>query len=487
MRLAHDPGIEFLHRGVKDRAEHRGVDLLGDLVVGLEPRHGVKIEPQGTGHIAEESRRRERGLRFGVGEASETLHDPLVLGHLDRIGLGEVDIHTHLDLPDGKSALVVELVDVAARFARRFVVGVRAVEHPHPPGALHEAVKIVGVNPLVVLGRGQSVGRPQVVGHERRLRHVVAREVVVVHREQDDVFEIEVAGFEDAHDLHPFERLALVGDAHGLQMAAQQRGVNLRRQLDVALVQRIAEFGNLLRNHGQKLHALTPVVALVGRPGHGGDDPQQPVGQLAPPGGGRKDHPQQVVASQPCGVDRNAPFAHDLVLHGAGLAGIAVRDVGVRENAHGVGMVESASCALRAAVGLQLHEAFDEGVGQAGPQRIAHCDVDLPDLGRQGVEQRQEQVFIGQHHGGALVQRPSCGQFPQDRGGVLALHGVRHGGHGGQLLRTLHVVVRHIPARRELHDVLAHEHPGLLLGAVFIIGVVIPVEIGLGSRREEAE
>ena len=178
----------------------------------------------------------------------------------------------------------------------------------------------------MVLGRGQSVGRPQVVGHERRLRHVVAREVVVVHREQDDVFEIEVAGFEDAHDLHPFERLALVGDAHGLQMATQQRGVNLRRQLDVALVQRIAEFGNLLRNHGQKLHALTPVVALVGRPGH-----------------------------------------------------------------------------------------------------------------------------------------------------------------GGQLLRTLHVVVRHVPARRELHDVLAHEHSGLLLGAVFIIGVVIPVEIGLGSRREEAE
>ena len=112
----------------------------------------------------------------------------------------------------------------------------------------------------MVLGRGQSVGRPQVVGHERRLRHVVAREVVVVHREQNDVFEIEVAGFEDAHDLHPFERLALVGDAHGLQMAAQQRGVNLRRQLDVALVQRIAEFGNLLRNHGQKLHALTLIM-----------------------------------------------------------------------------------------------------------------------------------------------------------------------------------------------------------------------------------
>ena len=54
-----------------------------------------------------------------------------------------------------------------------------------------------------------------------------------------------------------------------------------------------------------------------------------------------------------------------------------------------------------------------------------------------------------------MMKPPPCGQFPQDRSGVLALHGVRHGGHGGQLLRTLHVVVRHVPARRELHDVVA--------------------------------
>ena len=74
----------------------------------------------------------------------------------------------------------------------------------------------------MVLGRGQSVGRPQVVGHERRLRHVVAREVVVVHREQDDVFEIEVAGFEDTHDLNSLQRLSLVGNTQGLQVSAKK-------------------------------------------------------------------------------------------------------------------------------------------------------------------------------------------------------------------------------------------------------------------------
>ena len=35
-----------------------------------------------------------------------------------------------------------------------------------------------------------------------------------------------------------------------------------------------------------------------------------------------------------------------------------------------------------------------------------------------------------------VLRDAPCGQFPQDRSGVLALHGVRHGGHGGQLLRT---------------------------------------------------
>ena len=270
-------------------------------------------------------------------------------------------------------------------------------------------------------------------------------------------------------------------------MAAQQRRIHIRRQFNIAFVQRVTEFGDFARNHSQELHPLTGIVALVGRPGHSSYHQQQPVGQFAPFGGRRKDQPQQVVAPQPRGIDRNAPFAHDLVLHGAGLAGIAVRDIGMRENAHGIGMVEGAPRAFFAAVGLQLHKAFDKRIGQTGAQRVTHRDVDLPDLGRQGVKQRQEQVFVGQHHSRTLVQRSPGSQFPQDRSGMLTLHGVRHRGHGGQLLRLPHVVVRHGSARRKLHDVFAHEHPGFLLGVVFIIGVVIPVKIGFSGGRKEFE
>ena len=47
--------------------------------------------------------------------------------------------------------------------------------------------------------------------------------------------------------------------------------------------------------------------------------------------------------------------------------------------------------------------------------------------------------------------------------------------------------MREFGPRRELHDVLAHEHARLLLGAIPVVGVVVPVEVGLGSGRKELE
>lgn len=58
-----------------------------------------------------------------------------------------------------------------------------------------------------MLRRRQGIGRPQVVGNERSTGHDAAGKVVVVHREQNDVAEIEVAGFEDTHDLNSLKAL----------------------------------------------------------------------------------------------------------------------------------------------------------------------------------------------------------------------------------------------------------------------------------------
>ena len=208
MQLVAHPPVELLHGGVENRTEHRGVDLLSNVIVDAQPRHRVEVEAQRAGHVAEEGRRREGHRTFGVDEAFERLHHGALLGHLDGGVLDQIDIDAHLDVVHLEAALVVQLADVAARLAGRLLVGVRAVEHVNRPRPLDEAVEVVGVDTLVVFGGGQIVGGPQVVGDERRLRGETAGEVVVVHREQDDVLEVEVARLEDAHHLDTLERLA---------------------------------------------------------------------------------------------------------------------------------------------------------------------------------------------------------------------------------------------------------------------------------------
>ena len=47
--------------------------------------------------------------------------------------------------------------------------------------------------------------------------------------------------------------------------------------------------------------------------------------------------------------------------------------------------------------------------------------------------------------------------------------------------------MRQFRARRKTHEILADEHAGLLLRTVAVVGVVIPVKIGLGGRSEKAE
>lgn len=104
------------------------------------------------------------------------------------------------------------------------------------------------------------------------------------------------------------------------------------------------------------------------------------------------------------------------------------------------------------------------------------------------MQQGQQQVFIREHDGSLLPQRPLFGsQFPQDRSHVLALHGVRYRGNRFDSLRRPEMIVRKFAPGGKQDPVLAQEHTGLLVGIVRIISIVIPVEIGFGSRGEKLE
>ena len=485
--FAHDAAVEFLGRRMQDSAEHRGVHLLAHLVVRRQTGHRMEVEAQRAGDVAEQRRGRKGRRMLRIDETFESLHHPLVLGHFDRFRTGEVDIHAHLDPPHRDAAFIIELVDIAARFAGRLLVGVRAVEHVHAPGPLDQAIEIVGIDSLVVFGRGQREGRTQVVGHERSLRHAVAGEVVVVHRENDDVVEIEVAGLQNTHHLHPFQRLALERDADRLEVAAQQRGVDLRFDRQVAGVERVAQFDDLFGDHRQEFAPLAGIVAGIGRAGHGIHHRQQPLRELLPAVDRREDARQQCVAAQPRRFDRDAPFAHDLLRQRAGHCRVAPRHVGMVQQSRNVGVVEGAACTFRSASRLQRQQTFHERIGQGLLERIAHRHVHLADLLGQGIEQRQEQVFVGQDHSSPLVEGTLLGIFAQNLSRIFALHGVRDGRHDGQFLFAGHVVVRETGARREKFRILAHEHAGFLLGVVLIVSIVVPIEIGLRVGREKAE
>ena len=181
---------------MENRTEHRCIDLLRNLVVWLQPGHGVKIEAQGTSHIPKKSRRRQPHGIVRREEAGQLFGGFPLLGDLDRQGFHPIDIDTDLPAEDLEGSFVL--------------------------GPLQQTIKIVGVNPLVMLRRRQGIGRPQVVGNERSTGHDAAGKVVVVHREQNDVAEIEVAGFEDTHDLNSLQRLSLVGNTQGLQVSAKK-------------------------------------------------------------------------------------------------------------------------------------------------------------------------------------------------------------------------------------------------------------------------
>ena len=62
---------------------------------------------------------------------------------------------------------------------------------------------------------------------------------------------------------------------------------------------------------------------------------------------------------------------------------------------------------------LQFDQSFNKRIGKALFQRIAHRHIHLSDLRRQSVQQGQQQVFVREHDGSLLPQRPLFGsQIP---------------------------------------------------------------------------
>ncbi len=161
------------------------------------------------------------------------------------------------------------------------------------------------------------------------------------------------------------------------------------------------------------------------------------------------------------------------------------------QQARDVGVVEDAASLPRAAaVLLQVEQPLDEGAREALAEGVTHRDVHAARIRGQGVEQGREQVLVGEHHSRLAARRTSArrtGKLLDDACDVLALHGVGRGGHDREPLVAAEGVVADRGGGRKGPQVVAHEESRLLCAVLHVVGVVVPVEIGLFVGREVAE
>ena len=299
-------------------------------------------------------------------------------------------------------------------------------------------------------------------------------------------------GLQNSHHLQPFERLALEGNPHGLQVPPQKRCIDRGSYFYITSFERIAQSNQLLGNDGQKLHPLPGVVAVVGLSGDGRHGPQQIVRQLPPLGCRSEKRLQQRRLSQLVGGHPDTAVGEHRPAQLLDRLRRTPRNIGMREDTRRIDMIERRPLPPFAPVRLQLDEPFQKGVGKGRLDRVSHRHVDAAGLLRQRMEQRQQQVFVGQHDGRLLVQRPfpavgTGAQRIEYPAGIFALHGVRRRGYDRQLLLFSKIIMRQLDHRWKRRMVFTHEHSRLLVGVFQIVVVVIPIEIGFGVVLQKTE
>ena len=194
-------------------------------------------------------------------------------------------------------------------------------------------------------------------------------------------------------------------------MSAQKRSIDLGRKFDVAVIQRIAQLDYFGCGDGEKFDALTGIAARAGGVRHPVKYVEQVIRQVAPSGCGTENALQQIGRSEPVGFDGDAAFADDLFLTGSNRIGIVFHDIRMGQKSRDISMIECCVAVfICPSVALQFDKPFDERIGQRRPQGVSHRYVDLFCLVRQSVEQRHQQIFIGQYDGGAFVQRRFLGK-----------------------------------------------------------------------------
>ena len=381
---------------------------------------------------------------------------------------------------DRHSRLIVELADIAARLATTLLVTLRAIYHIYITRALDQSIEIVGIDTFVVLGRGQAVCCSQTVRDKRRGRGTITWEVIVVHREDYHIIEIEVTRFENTHNLHTVQRLTLERDTHRLQMATQERGIDRQRNLYCALIERLAQLHNILGHHRQILSLATQcIISHRSRARRLGHHRQQIVRHLLPLDNSREELRQQGRLRQLLARNIYSLIINYLTRKALRLLAQHIAQVWMRQQTQHIAMVEPLIRATIAAAILQLNQSLHERIGHRLSHRETHRYIQLHALGHR-VEQRLQQILVGEHNRRALIHRHAIGHhLTQQSIDIFTLQHIRGCRHRRKLLIASRKIINLRCEGRTLriaHQILAQKQSCLLM-LIKIVTIVIPIEV----------
>ena len=262
--------VAVLQRIVDNGAECAGVHEVAHVVVVAQALHIVHIERQRAVDELVESTGRQDPLA-GIRAMAQVAASQVIvaaIGHLDGDGRRCLDIGGHLDALQLLAIDFLELRDIARGLGRTQLLGAGVIDKGHLGGTVEQTVEIEGHNRLLLLDGRHAMGAPDIVGNER-VDAAAAREYALVHRQDQQVLEIEAARLEQTHNLQAVQGLSRERDNCRRRQTVNQEKYSAGFQGLAACCQGLLELIEHIDIHDQEgllqrqFHAIASVVPII--------------------------------------------------------------------------------------------------------------------------------------------------------------------------------------------------------------------------------
>ena len=335
------------------------------------------------------------------------MHHAGILGDGERRGFRAADFEYQQAFEHRYTIVKAQLLDETALFTGLQAVAAGIIKQRHLGGTGQEAVEVICPDAILVFVGGETESPAEIIGNER-VGDAFQRENALVHGEDDDSLEIQGTRFEYAHDLQTRQRLATEGDGDSLGYAAQETEVGIEFHRDASLPQdvlhavhggKIVEDELLLDIHGA-LRAFVVVAGVIAEGGKASvqlrEDFDEIIREVAERRDGLEKQREERRARQIGFRDINPVVGADFPHKAGDDFRFGHRHIAVVEDGKDVAEVKHRLAVDETDVALErediIHQRSDGGAGQ----RVSHRYVDMFDFLRDGIQDRDQEVFVRQ-------------------------------------------------------------------------------------------